>query len=266
MQTVSPGDILHDDQWNLDQTSTFNLRAMGTSAGPIRCGPRTPGQFVLNGNSKSIFRRLVVLKGYSFRAGALNGRRQHRGVLWHPGRGPYIEAHQFGNLSYYSRRCSTPSIMGFALWRPQSSGPRLFQDQTHSGVTVVVWRSDTARLRRETSQRFRRSALTVPIRPIRNGFETIRGRNQRILAEIHSRRSRTICSNPPKAKIQAISNKSAASFSYNTFRDVGRHASRLAMEKTTASRATFSWGRYQQLPGNRFIGDRQRLSTTTSPM
>ena len=118
-----------------------------------------------------------------------------------------------------------------------------FQNQTHSGVTVVVWRPDDGPDYHEIDSNYF-AGRPVPINPTdTNGFETIR-----VGTSDHSQSNSftTVENNVfehTDGEIEAISNKSGSNtFRDNTFRDV-------------AATLTLRHGNDNRVEGNFFLGE-----------
>ena len=102
-----------DDQRHLDQSANSVRAASARPALPITLRAQTPGQVILNGNSKiNISGNWLVVDGLKFRRRRAGGRRSHRRVSRHAGRSHELAAHQFGDHRITTRRASTRAISG----------------------------------------------------------------------------------------------------------------------------------------------------------
>ena len=242
MQTAQPGDVLTmlDGTWT---NQRIQFAGNGTSGAPITLRAQTPGQVLLNGNSKvNISGDWLVVDGLKFEGGAL-------------GAGDHIVEFRGSQGEATNSRLTNTAIVDY---NPASVDTRYFwvslygqnnrvdhnhfSGQNHSGVTVVVWRNNAnPQFHQIDANYFADRPLPVdPSDP--NGFETIRiGDSSQSLSN-----SFTVVENNlferTDGEIEVISNKSGSNeFRYNTFRQV-------------AATLTLRHGNDNRVEGNFFLG------------
>lgn len=169
LQQLTPGDtvVMTNGTWT-DQHIEF--AAKGVKESPITLRPQTPGLVVLNGSSTlKVSGAWLVVDGLRFDGGALKSGSivQFRGSLGH------AENSRLTNSSIVN--FNPPNVETRYFWvslygRSNRVDNCYFHNQTHSGVTVAIWR-DTP-----DSDQHAIVGNHFADRPVGtgNGFETIR--------------------------------------------------------------------------------------------
>ena len=241
MQTAQPGDILTmlDGTWT---NQRIQFAGVGTSGAPITLRAQTPGQVLLNGNSKiNISGDWLVVDGLKFEGGAL-GADDHI-VEFRGTRGEATSSRLTNSAIIDYNPASVDTRYHWVSLYGQNNrvDHNYFRGQNHSGVTVVVWRDSGPDYHQIDANYFADRPLPVnPSDP--NGFETMRiGDSSQSLSN-----SFTVVENNlferTDGEIEAISNKSGSNtFRYNTFRQV-------------AATLTLRHGNDNLVEGNFFLG------------
>jgi poly(beta-D-mannuronate) lyase len=260
MQSAQPGDILTmtDGVWTNER---IQFGGFGTSGAPITLRAQTPGQVLLNGNSKiNISGDWLVVDGLNFEGGAL-GADDH--IVEFRGSKGQATNSRFTNSSivdYNPANVDTRYFWVSLYGQNNRVDHNYFKNQTHSGVTVVVWRgTDNPDNHQIDANYFAERPLPVnPSDP--NGFETIRiGTSDNSLSD-----SFTVVENNlferTDGEIEAISNKSGGNtFRYNTFRDMAATLT-LRHGNDTLVEGNFFLGQDRNNSGAiRVIGERQTI-------
>ncbi len=244
MQTAQPGDtlIMTDGTWTNQQIS---FAGFGTAGLPITLRAQTPGQVILNGNSTlDISGSWLVADGLRFEGGALAN-----------GSNAIIEFRGSKGEATNSRLTNT-AIIGY---NPPSVNDRYhwveifgqnnrvdhnrFENQNHSGVTVVV-RRDNASANSHLIDANHFVNRPVPVNPSDpNGFETIRvGTSDQSLSNSFTTVENNLFERLD-GEIEIISNKSGQNiYRYNTFRE-------------SAGTLTLRHGNDTRVEGNFFLGN-----------
>ncbi|MEM1098916.1 MAG: polysaccharide lyase 6 family protein [Planctomycetota bacterium] len=235
---VSPGDtiVLADGVWT-DQYLRFNTD--GTANAPVTLRAQTPGQVVLNGNSRlEISGDHLVVDGLRFDGGALS-------------EGQHIVRFRGSNGDATNSRLTNTAILNY---NPTDINTRYFWvslygennrvdnntfvGQSHSGVTVTVWRDGSV-----DNHRIDQNLFADRPEGNGNGFETIRvGTSTDSLSD-----SRTIIENnlfhATDGETEIISVKSGDNdLRYNTFLE-------------SAGTLTLRHGEGNRVDGNFFLGN-----------
>src|SRR6478609_11915550 len=173
MQTAQPGDILTmtNGTWT---NQRIQFAGNGTSALPITLRAQTPGQVVLNGNSKiNISGNWLVADGLKFQGGALaadDSIVEFRGNL---GEATNSRLTNSSIVDYNPADVNTRYFWVSLYGQHNRVDHNYFTGQTHSGVTLVVWRSDLGPDYHEIDSNYF-AGRPVPVNPTdSNGFETI---------------------------------------------------------------------------------------------
>jgi poly(beta-D-mannuronate) lyase len=241
MATAQPGDVLTmlDGNWT---NQRIQFAGVGTSSAPITLRAQTPGQVLLNGNSKiNISGDWLVVDGLRFDGGAL-GANDHV-VEFRGSRGEATNSRLTNSaiIDYNPASIDTRYFWVSLYGQNNRVDHNYFKNQNHSGVTVVVWRDSGPDFHQIDANYFADRPLPVnPSDP--NGFETIRiGDSSESLSN-----SFTVVENNlferTDGEIEVISNKSGSNtFRYNTFRQV-------------AATLTLRHGNDNRVEGNFFLG------------
>ncbi|MEX0613530.1 MAG: chondroitinase-B domain-containing protein, partial [Pirellulales bacterium] len=236
-----PGDILTmlDGTWT---NQRIQFAGFGTSAAPITLRAQTPGQVLLNGNSKiNISGNWLVVDGLKFEGGAL-GVNDHI-VEFRGSRGEATNSRLTNTAIIDYNPASVDTRYHWVSLYGQNNrvDHNYFTNQNHSGVTVVVWRDAGPDYHQIDANYF--ADRPLPVNPTdSNGFETIRiGDSSESLSN-----SFTVVENNlferTNGEIEAISNKSGSNtFRYNTFRQM-------------AATLTLRHGNDNLVEGNFFLG------------
>ncbi len=238
MQTAQPGDVLTmtDGDWT---NQRIQFAGNGASGAPITLRAQTPGQVTLNGNSKiNISGNWLVVDGLNFQGGALGA--DDSIVEFRGSRGEAANCRLTNSaiVDYNPADINTRYFWVSLYGDHNRVDHNYFKNQNHSGVTVVVWRSDDSADYDEIDSNY------FAERPVGNGngWETIR-----IGTSDHSQsNSYTTVENnlfeKTDGEIEAISNKSGGNtFRYNTFSEM-------------AATLTLRHGNDNRVEGNFFLG------------
>ncbi|MEM8782119.1 MAG: polysaccharide lyase 6 family protein [Planctomycetota bacterium] len=137
---VNPGDaiVLADGVWT-DQYLRFN--ADGTANAPITLRAQTPGQVVLNGNSRlEISGDHLVVDGLRFDGGALNAGQHIVRFRGSNGDANHSRLTNTAILNYNPPDINTRYFWVSLHGENNRVDHNTFVGQNHSGVTVTVWR------------------------------------------------------------------------------------------------------------------------------
>ncbi|WP_197530751.1 polysaccharide lyase 6 family protein [Bythopirellula polymerisocia] len=221
MQTAQPGDtlIMTNGTWTNQQIS---FGGFGNSTNPITLRAETPGQVILNGNSTlDITGSWLVADGLRFEGGALaNGSSaivEFRGSKGEATNSRLTNSAIIGyNPASVDDRYHWVEIFG----QNNRVDHNRFENQNHSGVTVVVRRDDTGADNHliDANHFVDRPVPNNPSDP--NGFETIRvGTSDESLSDSFTTVENNLFERLD-GEIEIISNKSGQNtYRYNTFRD-----------------------------------------------
>lgn len=214
--SASPGDtiVMADGVWTNQQIS---FAGFGSAGSPLTLRPQTPGGVTLNGSSKlTISGNYLVADGLRFEGGEL-------------GSGEHIVRFRGSNGDAANSRLTNSTIIDYNaanintryFWVSMHGNSNrvdhnYFSGQSHSGVTVTVWRDNPIADNHLIDNNY------FGDRPEGNGngFETIRiGTSDESLSD-----SFTVVENNlferVDGEIEIISNKSGNNtFRYNTFRE-----------------------------------------------
>ena len=259
LQTAQPGDIftMTDGMWT---NQRIEFAALGTAAEPITLRAQTPGQVILNGNSKvKISGAHLVVDGLRFDGGALAA--GDHIVEFRGSRGAATNS-RFTNsaiVNYNPASIDTRYFWVSLYGQNNRVDHNRFEGQNHSGVTAVVWRDSGPDNHLIDGNHFLNRP--VPINPDDpNGFETIRIGDS---SESLSNSFTTVQSNlfeRVDGEIEIISNKSGGNvYQYNTFRESAgtltlRHGNDNLVEGNF-----FLGNNKSQTGGIRVIGERQTI-------
>ncbi len=217
--------IMRDGVW-MDEAIQFESLTGGTQSMPITLRPQTLGGATLQGSSTlHIHGSFLVVEGLSFDGGALNGSNGQKSI---------VEFRSRSNSTEYARNCRLTNC-SFTNYNPPLRTTRYswvslygdrnrvdhchFENQTHEGVTVVVWRpDDSVDFHRIDHNEFR----CRPEGSDSNGWETIRiGTSTQSLSNSNTTVEFNLFEKLD-GEIEIISNKSGSNtFRCNTFRDCG---------------------------------------------
>ncbi|MEM7455673.1 MAG: chondroitinase-B domain-containing protein [Planctomycetota bacterium] len=235
---LDPGDtvVMTDGNWS-DQQIEFS--GTGIKGAPITLCAQTPGMVVLDGNSTlGISGDWLVVSGLRFEGGSLNSGSivQFRGDLGH------ATNSRLTNSAIVDYNPPDPATRYFwvSLYGQHNRvDNNFFQNQDHSGVTVVVWR-DTPEPDFHVIDR-NHFADRPPGNG--NGFETIRlGTSTESESDSFSHVESNLFERVD-GEIEIISNKSGGnSFRYNTFSE-------------SAGTLTLRHGHGNLVDGNFFLGN-----------
>jgi poly(beta-D-mannuronate) lyase len=242
MQTAQPGDILTmtDGAWT---NQRIQFAGDGTSGAPITLRAQTPGQVLLNGNSKiNVSGDWLVVDGLNFEGGALGADDHVVEFRGNNGEATNSRLTNSAIVDYNPASIDTRYFWVSLYGQSNRVDHNYFKNQNHSGVTVTVWRSDNGADYHQIDNNYfaDRPEPVDPADP--NGFETIRiGTSENSLSD-----SFTLVENNlferTDGEIEAISNKSGHNtFRYNTFRE-------------TSATLTLRHGNDTLVEGNFFLG------------
>src|SRR4051812_46977994 len=144
MQSAQPGDVLTmtNGTWT---NQRIQFASNGTSGAPITLRAQTPGQVLLNGNSKiNISGNWLVVDGLNFDGGALGA---DDSVVEFRGTKGEATNSRLTNTSVVDY--SPPDVNTRNFWvslygQHNRVDHDYFKNQTNSGVTVVVWRDNNS--------------------------------------------------------------------------------------------------------------------------
>ena len=242
LQSAQPGDILTmtNGTWT---NQRIQFAKNGTSALPITLRAQTPGQVVLNGNSKiNISGNWLVVDGLKFDGGALAADDhivEFRGSL---GEANNSRLTNSAIINYNPASVDTRYFWVSLYGQHNRVDHNYFTGQTHSGVTLTVWRSDLGPDYHQIDGNYF-AERPLPINPAdSNGFETIRiGTSTDSLTNSFTTVENNLFEKT-NGEVEAISNKSGSNvFRYNTFRDM-------------AATLTLRHGNDNRIEGNFFLG------------
>lgn len=256
MQTAQPGDtlVMADGVWN---NQRIEFAGDGQSGAPITLRAQTPGGVVLNGNSSlRISGDHLVADGLRFEGGAL-GDNDHI-VQFRGSNGEATNSRLTNStfIDYNPADINTRYFWVSMYGQSNRVDHNHFSGQSHSGVTVTVWRSDPVADFHQIDNNY------FGDRPEGNGngFETIRiGTSTESLSD-----SLTVVENNlferTDGEIEIISNKSGSNtFRYNTFREsAGTLTLRHGNDNLVEGNFFLGEGKSQS-GGVRVIGERQTL-------
>lgn len=238
MQSAQPGDtlIMANGTWTNEQ---INFAGFGNAANPITLRAETPGQVILNGSSRlSISGDSLVVDGLNFVGGALSS----GNVVEFRGSNGEATNSRFTNsaiVDYNPADINTRYFWVSLYGESNRVDNNFFSGQSHSGVTVTVWRGNSDPDFHQIDNNYFADRPTGN----GNGFETIRiGTSAESLSN-----SFTVVENNlferTDGEIEIISNKSGSNtFRYNTFREA-------------AGTLTLRHGNDNLVEGNFFLGE-----------
>jgi hypothetical protein len=260
LQTAQPGDILTmtDGNWT---NQRIQFAGNGTSGAPITLRAQTPGQVVLNGNSKiNISGNWLTVDGLRFEGGALAADDHVVEFRGSKGEANNSRITNSAIVDYNPTSVDTRYFWVSLYGQNNRVDHNYFKGQTHSGVTLTVWRSDQGPDYHQIDNNYF-GERPVPVNPSdSNGFETIRiGTSTDSLTN-----SYTVVENnlfeKTNGEVEAISNKSGNNtYRYNTFREVAATLT-LRHGNDTLVEGNFFLG--QDVNGSgaiRVIGERQKI-------
>ncbi len=243
MQTAQPGDVLTmtDGNWT---NQRIQFAGNGTSGAPITLRAQTPGQVVLNGNSKiNISGDWLVVDGLKFEGGALAADDHVVEFRGSHGEATNSRLTNSAIINYNPADVNTRYFWVSLYGENNRVDHNYFKGQNHSGVTVVVWRPDNGADHHQIDDNYF-ADRPLPVNPADpNGFETIRiGTSDNSLSD-----SFTLVENNlfqrTNGEIETISNKSGHNtFRYNTFSE-------------TSATLTLRHGNDNLVEGNFFLGN-----------
>lgn len=240
---AGPGDtlIMTNGTWT-DQE--INFSDFGTSANPITLRAETPGQVILNGDSTlNISGDWLVVDGLRFEGGALFD--DSNAIVEFRGSNGEATNSRFTNsaiISYNPANVDDRYHWVELFGQNNRVDNNRFENQTHSGVTVVV-RRDNASAQHHLIDQNHFVDRPEPINPSStNGFETIRvGTSSQSLSDSFTTVENNLFERTD-GEIEIISNKSGNNtFQYNTFRE-------------SAGTLTLRHGNDNKVEGNFFLG------------
>jgi hypothetical protein len=243
MQTAQPGDVLTmtNGTWT---NQRIQFAGNGTAAAPITLRAQTPGQVILNGNSKlNISGSYLVADGLDFDGGAMVAGDDVVEFRGSKGEAAYSRLTNTSIANYNPASVDTRYNWVSLYGQHNHVDHDFFQNQTHSGVTVVVWRPDDSPDYHEIDSNYF-AGRPVLINPTdANGFETIRvGTSDHSQSNSFTTVENNVIEHTD-GEIEAISNKSGSNiFRGNTFRDV-------------AATLTLRHGNDNRVEGNFFLGE-----------
>lgn len=260
LQTAQPGDILTmtDGNWT---NQRIQFAGNGTSGAPITLRAQTPGQVILNGNSKiNISGNWLTVDGLRFEGGALAADDHVVEFRGSKGEANNSRITNSAIVDYNPSSVDTRYFWVSLYGQNNRVDHNYFKGQTHSGVTLTVWRSDQGPDYHQIDNNYF-GERPVPVNPSdSNGFETIRiGTSTDSLTN-----SYTVVENnlfeKTNGEVEAISNKSGSNtYRYNTFREVAATLT-LRHGNDTLVEGNFFLG--QDVNGSgaiRVIGERQKI-------
>jgi poly(beta-D-mannuronate) lyase len=242
LQSAQPGDILTmtNGTWT---NQRIQFAKNGTAALPITLRAQTPGGVILNGNSKiNISGNWLVVDGLKFDGGALAADDhivEFRGSLGEANNSRFTNS---AIINYNPPSVDTRYFWVSLYGQHNRVDHNYFTGQTHSGVTVTVWRSDLGPDYHQIDGNYF-GERPLPVNPAdSNGFETIRiGTSTDSLTNSFTTVENNLFERT-NGEIEAISNKSSNNiYRYNTFRDV-------------AATLTLRHGNDTRVEGNFFLG------------
>ena len=248
LQTAQPGDILTmtNGTWN---NQRIEFAALGTAAAPITLRAQTPGQVVLNGNSKvRISGTYLTVDGLRFEGGALAAGDHVVEFRGSKGEATNSRLTNSAIIDYNPASVDTRYFWVSMYGQNNRVDHNRFEGQNHSGVTVVVWRS-TAAANNHLIDANHFVDRPVPVNPAdTNGFESIRiGDSSQSLSNSFTTVENNLFERVD-GEIEMISNKSGSNvIRYNTIRE-------------TAATITLRHGNDNRVEGNFFLGENKSQS------
>ena len=257
LQSAGPGDtlIMTSGTWNNQQIS---FAGDGASGNPITLRAETPGEVILNGNSTlDISGDWLVVDGLRFEGGALNN--GSNAIVEFRGSNGHATNSRFTNsaiISYNPGNINDRYHWVEMFGENNRVDNNYFENQNHSGVTVVVRRDDAS----EQNHLIDRNHFADRPEGNGNGFETIRiGTSANSLSDSFTTVENNLFERTD-GEIEIISNKSGNNtMRYNTFRE---SAGTLTLRHGNDSRveANFFLGENKNRSGAiRVIGERQTI-------
>jgi len=248
MQFAQPGDtlIMTDGTWT---NQRIQFAGNGNSGAPITLRAQTPGQVVLNGNSKlNISGNWLVADGLKFAGGALA--EDDHVVEFRGSQGEATNSRLTNSaiIDYNPASVDTRYFWVSLYGQNNRVDHNRFEGQNHSGVTVTVWR-DLANTDNHQIDANHFVDRPVPVNPADpNGFETIRiGTSTDSLGDSYTTVENNLFERLD-GEIEIISNKSGHNtYRYNTFRE-------------SAGTLTLRHGNDTLVEGNFFLGENKNNS------
>jgi poly(beta-D-mannuronate) lyase len=243
MQTAQPGDILTmtNGTWT---NQRIQFAGNGTSGAPITLRAQTPGQVILNGNSKiNISGNWLVADGLKFDGGALAADDHVVEFRGTKGEANNSRLTNSAIINYNPASVDTRYFWVSLYGQHNRVDHNYFTGQNHSGVTLTVWRSDLGPDYHEIDANYF-GERPLPVNPAdSNGFETIRIGTS---TDSQTNSFTTVENNlfeRTNGEIEAISNKSGSNtYRYNTFKEM-------------AATLTLRHGNDNRIEGNFFLGN-----------
>ena len=239
LATVQPGDtlVMADGVWT---NQRIQFAANGTAALPITLRAQTPGQVMLNGNSKiNISGSHLVVDGLRFEGGALAANDHVVEFRGSKGEAMHSRLTNSTIVNYNPADVDTRYFWVSLYGEHNRVDHNRFEGQSHSGVTVVVWRPDAG------PDHHLIDSNHFLNRPVGNGngFETIRiGDSNQSLSNSYTTVQNNLFERVD-GEIEMISNKSGSNvIQYNTFRE-------------SAGTVTLRHGNDNRVEGNFFLGE-----------
>lgn len=238
MQSAQPGDtlVMTNGDWT---NQSISFAGDGVAGNPITLRAETPGQVILSGSSKlSISGDYLVVDGLNFDGGSLSS----GNVVEFRGSNGEATNSRFTNsaiVNYNPADINTRYFWVSMYGQNNRVDHNYFSGQSHSGVTVTVWRDPGV----EDLHQIDNNYFADRPEGNGNGFETIRiGTSNDSLSD-----SSTLVENNlferVDGEIEIISNKSGNNtFRYNTFRE-------------SAGTLTLRHGDGNRVEGNFFLGE-----------
>lgn len=243
MQTAQPGDVLTmtNGTWT---NQRIQFAGHGSSGAPITLRAQTPGQVILNGNSKiNISGDWLMVDGLKFQGGALAA--DDHVVEFRGSQGEAFNSRLTNTaiVDYNPASVDTRYFWVSLYGQNNRVDHNYFKNQTHSGVTVVVWRPDLGPDYHliDNNHFADRPEPVNPSDP--NGFETIRiGTSTDSLTDSFTTVENNLFERN-NGEIEIISNKSGHNtYRYNTFRE-------------SVGTLTLRHGNDTRVEGNFFLGE-----------
>jgi hypothetical protein len=243
MQTAQPGDILTmtNGTWT---NQRIQFAGNGTSGAPITLRAQTPGQVILNGNSKiNISGNWLVADGLKFDGGALAEGDNIVEFRGSKGEANNSRLTNSAIINYNPANVDTRYFWVSLYGQHNRVDHNYFTGQNHSGVTLTVWRSDQGPDYHEIDANYF-GERPLPVNPAdSNGFETIRiGTSTDSVTNSFTTVENNLFERT-NGEIEAISNKSGSNtYRYNTFKEM-------------AATLTLRHGNDTRVEGNFFLGN-----------
>ena len=253
----------------MDQSADSICAATARRRLPITLRAQTPGQVLLNGNSKiNISGNWLVVDGLKFEGGALAA--DDHVVEFRGSRGEATNSRLTNSaiIDYNPASVDTRYFWVSLYGQHNRVDHNYFKNQNHSGVTVVVWRSDSGPDYHQIDANYF-ADRPLPVNPADpNGFETIRiGDSTDSLSNSFTTVENNLFERTD-GEIEVISNKSGSNtLSLQHVSRGGRHAHAAARQRQPRRRQLLSRATIRTTPA-RFASSAsgRRSSTTTSPM